>query len=176
MHLSSLLCYSSAFIHSSSCPVCGKWACGHTLLSALGVPHCCSSSVVCRAPVSPSLFLHQTLFMFSNCAGEEGDGRCGWRSFVSAGAVAVGAAREKWHFTLWESVYAVRSHSFTPHCSWLAHIVLFFFFRVQTNDTYPSMVDFMMSSYLFLVYFFQCCSLMSSTSRFSMKCTVKPVV
>lgn len=34
MHLSSLLCYSSAFILHSSCPVWGKWACGHTLLSA----------------------------------------------------------------------------------------------------------------------------------------------
>lgn len=33
MHLSSLLCYSSAFILHSSCPVWGKWACGHTLLS-----------------------------------------------------------------------------------------------------------------------------------------------
>lgn len=92
MHLSSLLNYSSAFILYSSCPVWGKWACGHTLLSALGVPHCRSSSVFRWAPVSPSLFLHQSLFMFSNCASEEGDGRCGWPCFVPAGAVTVGGS------------------------------------------------------------------------------------
>lgn len=133
MHLSSLLCYSSAFILYSSCPVCGKWACGHTLLSALGVPHCRSSFVFCRAPFSPSLFLHQSLFMFSNCAGEEGDGRCGWRGFVSAGAMTVGVAREKWHFISWELVYAFQSHHFTPHCSSLAHL-FFFFSECLHND------------------------------------------
>lgn len=136
MHLSSLLCYSSAFILYSSCSVWGEWARGHTLLSALGVPHCCSSSVFCRAPVSPSYSLHHSLFMFSNCAGEEGDGRCGWRCFLSAGAVTVGAARAKWHFTLWESVYAVQWHHFTPHCSSLAHTFFFFSECMQSDRSY----------------------------------------
>lgn len=135
MHLSSLLCYSSAFILYPSYPVCGKWARGHTLLSALGVPHCFSSSMFCQAPVSPSLFLHQSVFMFLNCAG-----KCSWRCFVSTGAVTVGIVWEKWHFISWESVYAVQSHRFTPHCSsliiakwwqimWHGHICLFYFFH-----------------------------------------------
>lgn len=48
--------------------------------------------VFARAPVSPSLLLHQPLFMFSNCVVQEGGGQRGCPCFVPAGAVIVGTS------------------------------------------------------------------------------------
>lgn len=73
MHLSSLHCYSTAFILHSSCPVWGKSLRPHTAFCA----RCPTLLLFVCVPLSycqsSPLFLHQSLFMFSNSTDKMGD-------------------------------------------------------------------------------------------------------